>query len=118
MFPVLSSRLLVKLTLPQRLIENDDDDRDDPKTEPHGPSTFTFSGTARKLGESSKQKVARSLADLQNERNTPKPTEFREEAMVWKLYLEEAEQKADAKAKSWNTDLDSLLIFVGIDLFC
>ncbi|KAJ3532571.1 hypothetical protein NMY22_g7693 [Coprinellus aureogranulatus] len=37
---------------------------------------------------------------------------FREHATVWRLYLEEAEDKAKYKADQWNTGLDTLLIFV------
>ncbi|KAJ3493597.1 hypothetical protein NMY22_g20188 [Coprinellus aureogranulatus] len=39
---------------------------------------------------------------------------FREDAKVWHLYLEDAEEKAKYKADLWNTALDSLLIFAGL----
>lgn len=41
-----------------------------------------------------------------------KPIEFRSEARVWSLYLEDAEEEAKERAEIWRTGLDSLLIFV------
>lgn len=41
---------------------------------------------------------------------TPEP--FRADAKIWQVYLQEAEEKAKEQADSWNTGLDSLLIFV------
>lgn len=57
---------------------------------------------------------------LRKELKKLKPTEFREDARIWQLYLEEAEEKAKDKADLWNTGLDSLLIFVreSSSLFC
>ncbi|TEB39614.1 hypothetical protein FA13DRAFT_12801 [Coprinellus micaceus] len=51
---------------------------------------------------------------LRKELKKLKPTEFREDARIWQLYLEEAEEKAKDKADLWNTGLDSLLIFAGL----
>jgi hypothetical protein len=39
-------------------------------------------------------------------------SDFREDAKIWQLYLEEAEKIANDKAHLWATGLDSLLIFV------
>ncbi|KAJ3546657.1 hypothetical protein NMY22_g1962 [Coprinellus aureogranulatus] len=39
---------------------------------------------------------------------------FREHAKIWGVYLQEAEEKAIAKAGLWNTGLDSLLIYAGL----
>ena len=38
--------------------------------------------------------------------------EFRPDAKIWALYLEEAEREAKERAELWRTGLDSLLIFV------
>ncbi|KAJ3549204.1 hypothetical protein NMY22_g982 [Coprinellus aureogranulatus] len=43
-----------------------------------------------------------------------KKLDFREDARIWQLYLEEAEEKAKFKTDLWNTTLDSLLIFAGL----
>jgi hypothetical protein len=40
------------------------------------------------------------------------PLDFRKDAKVWYLYLEDAEREASEKAELWKTGLDSLLIFV------
>ncbi|KAJ3545863.1 hypothetical protein NMY22_g2275 [Coprinellus aureogranulatus] len=40
--------------------------------------------------------------------------QFRDNAKIWQLYLQEAEEKADDNAKLWDTGLDSLLIFAGL----
>lgn len=45
-------------------------------------------------------------------RDTKKEREFREDAKIWRYYLDEAERKAKEQAVLWNTGLDSLLIFV------
>ncbi|KAJ3521074.1 hypothetical protein NMY22_g12464 [Coprinellus aureogranulatus] len=47
-------------------------------------------------------------------RNKHTPIDFRDGARVWQLYLEEAEDIARYKAASWNTTLDTLLIFAGL----
>ncbi|KAJ2923541.1 hypothetical protein H1R20_g13555, partial [Candolleomyces eurysporus] len=40
--------------------------------------------------------------------------EFRADARIWYLYLEDAERVAKEKAELWKTGLDSLLIFAGL----
>ncbi|RXW11404.1 hypothetical protein EST38_g14451, partial [Candolleomyces aberdarensis] len=40
--------------------------------------------------------------------------EFRPEARIWYLYLEDAEQEAKDRVELWKTGLDSLLIFAGL----
>ncbi|RXW17899.1 hypothetical protein EST38_g7957 [Candolleomyces aberdarensis] len=46
-------------------------------------------------------------------KNEP-PLDFRKDAHVWYLYLEDAEREASEKADQWKTGLDSLLIFAGL----
>jgi hypothetical protein len=41
-----------------------------------------------------------------------KPLEFRSDAKIWQLYLEDAEREAKDRMELWKTSLDSLLIFV------
>ncbi|KAJ2916962.1 hypothetical protein MD484_g3432, partial [Candolleomyces efflorescens] len=40
--------------------------------------------------------------------------EFRKDALVWYLYLEDAEREANEKAELWKGGLDALLIFAGL----
>ncbi|KAF6745676.1 hypothetical protein DFP72DRAFT_925519 [Ephemerocybe angulata] len=43
-----------------------------------------------------------------------KVQEFREDAKIWKCYLEVAELRAREQAELWNSSLDSLMIFAGL----
>ncbi|RXW12735.1 hypothetical protein EST38_g13119 [Candolleomyces aberdarensis] len=40
--------------------------------------------------------------------------EFRSDARIWHLYLEDAEREAKERVELWKTSLDSLLIFAGL----
>ena len=40
--------------------------------------------------------------------------EFRSEARIWDLYLDDAEREAKERVELWKTGLDSLLIFVSV----
>jgi hypothetical protein len=44
--------------------------------------------------------------------------EFRSDARVWYLYLEDAEHEAKEKVERWKAGLDSILIFVSMVLVC
>lgn len=43
-----------------------------------------------------------------------KALDFRSDAKIWCLYLEEAERQAKDRMELWKTGLDSLLIFVSV----
>ncbi|KAF5338704.1 hypothetical protein D9611_013363 [Ephemerocybe angulata] len=47
-------------------------------------------------------------------RETDELIEFRQDAKIWLLYLEDAEEEAKERAEIWRTGLDSLLIFAGL----
>ncbi|KAJ3538621.1 hypothetical protein NMY22_g5091 [Coprinellus aureogranulatus] len=59
---------------------------------------------------SSMQNIVKNIKN----RKKSTPIDFRDNARVWQLYLEEAEDIAKYKAASWNTTLDTLLIFAGL----
>ncbi|KAF8983550.1 hypothetical protein BDQ17DRAFT_1377901 [Cyathus striatus] len=48
------------------------------------------------------------------EPNTKFKTDFREDAKIWELYLDDAERVARERVGLWNTGLDSILIFAGL----
>ncbi|RXW24835.1 hypothetical protein EST38_g993 [Candolleomyces aberdarensis] len=50
--------------------------------------------------------------DGSQKQTVKKDLEFRADAKIWCLYLEDAERVAKEKAELWKTGLDSLLIFV------
>ncbi|KAJ2923558.1 hypothetical protein H1R20_g13540, partial [Candolleomyces eurysporus] len=48
------------------------------------------------------------------EQKTKGGLEFRSDARIWHLYLEDAEREAKENVELWKTSLDSLLIFAGL----
>jgi hypothetical protein len=47
-------------------------------------------------------------------KDATKPADYRLDAQVWHLYLEDAEREAKERVELWKTNLDSLLIFVSM----
>lgn len=74
------------------------------KNEGTGTSPPTYKGP---LKLSSKASLAGAVTRRQDD-----AIDFREDAKVWYLYLEDAEREAKERAELWRTGLDSLLIFV------
>lgn len=79
------------------------------ETSVHDPDPASGSTPERKVAPASK---AIQVLTKERKKSKLKPTEFREDAKIWQVYLEEAEEKANDKAELWRTGLDSLLIFV------
>ncbi|RXW15918.1 hypothetical protein EST38_g9939 [Candolleomyces aberdarensis] len=52
--------------------------------------------------------------DGRREQTAKKDLEFRSDAKIWYLYLEDAEREAKDRMELWKTSLDSLLIFAGL----
>jgi hypothetical protein len=75
-----------------------------PKVEVEDPLVDTIKGGGEASGDA---------GDGGRERRGKKVNlEFRSEARIWDLYLEDAEREAKERVELWKTGLDSLLIFV------
>ncbi|TFK19369.1 hypothetical protein FA15DRAFT_659958 [Coprinopsis marcescibilis] len=114
---------------------NEDVPKDVPKSPHHTLLTHTLlfripslrpTGTTQKRGGRMMTRLHNSMAcpaSLGNELHThfvigksdkSAKERFRPDAKIWSLYLADAAEKANERAKRWNTGLDSLLIFAGL----